>query len=300
MGYISQQVSRLSQVENELKATPEQDPGADRGLKEGLLAAFRRLLRPLARILIRHGIAYGEFAEVAKTVFVETAAEDFALPGRKSSGSRIAILTGLTRKEVKRLVDQARQGKPVSRTNPSRAGRVLAGWHSDPRFTGSGGPLALPFDSDSGPSFSELVRRYSGDMPARAMLEELDRVSAVDMTDEEQIRPTGRVYIPFELDKESVERLGQTLHDLGDTLAFNLDPAREGTAKFERRVYPADLMGSGKAHAFRAISAEKGQELLEYLDDWLNTTGDTESEQRTVRAGVGVYFFSNSVDKSGD
>ena len=295
MGYISQPVLRLSKVENKLKATPEQDPGADRGLKEGLLAAFRRLLRPLARILIRHGIAYGEFAEVAKTVFVETAAEDFALPGRKSSGSRIAILTGLTRKEVKRLVDQARQGKPVSRTNPSRAGRVLAGWHSDPRFTGSGGPLALPFDSESGPSFSELVRRYSGDMPARAMLEELERVSAVDVTNEEQIKPLSRVYIPFDLDRKSVENLGQTFGNFAETLAMNLDPERTGTPRLERRVYSNDPVSQDKLEDFHDVATTKGQAMLESLDYWLTSRPD--KGEGSFRVGVGIYFFSESVDK---
>ncbi|NND60289.1 MAG: hypothetical protein HKN49_08480 [Gammaproteobacteria bacterium] len=281
-----------------MKATPDQDPGTDRGLKEGLLAAFRRLLRPLARILIRHGIAYGEFAEVAKTVFVEAAAEDFALPGRKSSGSRIAILTGLTRKEVKRLLDQAKQGKTMTRANPSRAGRVLAGWHSDPRFTGPYGlPLELPFDSETDPSFSELVRRYSGDMPARAMLEELVRVQAVEMTPDERIKPLGRVYIPFELDKESVERLGQTLADLGETLSFNLDPSRGGTAKFERRVYQADPMSGEKVERFHLVVADKGQALLEYLDDWLDSHTEETSESPKYRAGVGIYFFSSTLNE---
>ena len=75
------------------------DPSAN--LRGGLLSAFRKLLRPLVRILIRHGIAYAEFGEVVKSVYVDCAVEDFALPGRKTSGSRVAILTGLTRKEVK-------------------------------------------------------------------------------------------------------------------------------------------------------------------------------------------------------
>ena len=274
-------------------ATPEQDPGTDRGLKEGLLAAFRRLLRPLVRILIRHGIAYGEFAEVAKTVFVESAAEDFALPGRKTSGSRIAILTGLTRKEVKRLTDQARQGKTLSRTNLSRAGRVLAGWHSDPRFTSKKGtPLVLPFEAESEPSFTELVRGYSGDMPARAMLEELKRVSAVEVTKEGTVKALGRVYKPFELDRESVERLGQTVHDLSDTLSFNLDPERTGSAKFERRVKADIPLNSSTLKAFHLLASDKGQHFLELLDDWLGDCVEGDAGEERFRAGVGLYFFS--------
>ena len=38
-----------------------------------------------------------------------------------------------------------------------------------------GQPANLPFEGEKG-SFSELVRRYSGDVPARAVLDELRRV----------------------------------------------------------------------------------------------------------------------------
>ncbi|NNF61932.1 MAG: hypothetical protein HKN06_11480 [Gammaproteobacteria bacterium] len=281
-----------------MKPAQAQDPGTDRGLKQGLLAAFRRLLRPLVRILIRHGIAYGEFAEVAKTVFVETAAEDFALPGRKSSGSRIAILTGLTRKEVKRLIDQATKGQPSTRSNLSRAGRVLAGWYSDPRFTSQeGAPLQLPFESKTSPSFTELVRRYSGDMPARAMLEELLRVAAVREDEDGAFTVLSRVYIPFELDRESVERLGMTLHDLGATIAFNLDPKRDKSAKFERRVYTTQGIEKHDAEEFQLFVASEGQKFLEKLDDWLTGRESTEQGRNTLtKTGVGLYFFDEPME----
>ena len=68
-------------------------------LKQGLITAYRRLMRPLIRILIRNGVAYGEFAEIAKEVYIDVAASDFKVPHRKMSQARISILTGLTRKE---------------------------------------------------------------------------------------------------------------------------------------------------------------------------------------------------------
>ncbi len=84
----------------------------------GLLAAYRRILQPLVRILIRSGISYGEVAELMKTVFVEVAARDFDLPDRKTSLSRIAILTGLTRKEVAKQDDIIRSGVLEFRQQP--------------------------------------------------------------------------------------------------------------------------------------------------------------------------------------
>ena len=149
----------------------------------GLLAAYRKLLQPLVRILIRSGISFGESAEVLKTVFVEVAARDFDLPDRKTSLSRIAILTGLTRKEVAKQQEILRSGALDVDSNLNRVIRVLEGWHSDPAFTGPYGmPMELPFDSPTVPSFVSLVRKHSGDMAPRAMLDELIRVGALEQT----------------------------------------------------------------------------------------------------------------------
>src|SRR5262245_6020193 len=150
-------------------------------LSLGLLAAYRKLLQPLVRILIRHGVSYAELAEVVKNVFVEVAERDFNLSGRRTSQSRIAILTGLSRKEVakqKSILDDGGALNIVSNLN--RVARVLEAWHMESDFTGIYGlPLDLPFEAEAGPSFAELVRRFSGDMSPRAMLDELLRVGAV-------------------------------------------------------------------------------------------------------------------------
>src|SRR5690606_22515819 len=114
-------------------------------IKDTILGAFRQLLRPLVRILLRNGISWAEYAETAKMVFVEVAAKDFGLDGQRQSASRIAILTGLTREEVERVTaDLSQRGQP-SHANLNRVGRVLAGWHQDPDFTG---PYGLPLELD--------------------------------------------------------------------------------------------------------------------------------------------------------
>ena len=104
-------------------------------LRLGLLAAYRKLMQPLVRVLIRNGVSFGELAEVLKNVFVEVAARDFQMEDRKISRSRIAIVTGLTRKEVARQEDILRSGKHWKwYSNLNRVTRVLEGWHSDPDF----------------------------------------------------------------------------------------------------------------------------------------------------------------------
>ena len=83
--------------------------------------------------MIRNGISFGELAEVLKNVFVEVAARDFQIEERKASRSRIAIMTGLTRKEVAKQEEILNSGKALQVvSNLNRIARVLAGWHSDP------------------------------------------------------------------------------------------------------------------------------------------------------------------------
>ena len=132
-------------------------------LKQGLIAAYRRLMRPLVRILIRNGVAYGEFGEIAKEVYIDVAASDFRVPHRKMSQARISILTGLTRKEVARIISGNKNGGKEFTSNHNRVTRVLTGWHTDIDYTGPYGlPLELEFEnSEELPDFAKLVQRYS-------------------------------------------------------------------------------------------------------------------------------------------
>jgi len=134
------------------------------------------------RLLLRNGVAYADFSDVARRVFVEVASDDFGLPGRKQSVSRVSVLTGVNRKEVKRLLEEPEQNEAITKDN-NRAARVVSGWMRDKDFQSGKGKSAKPKKLDWGNSldggFEDLVKRYSGDMTARAILDELLRVGAV-------------------------------------------------------------------------------------------------------------------------
>ena len=131
-----------------------------------LNAAVLKLLRPLCRLLLRHHVPFAAFEELAKHVYVQVAMEDFGLPGKKPTLSRASILTGLTRKDVQRLVAESAPERAASDEGYNRAARVLTGWARDAQFQGvEGTPSVLPIQ-DGPNSFAALVRRYSGDMPA--------------------------------------------------------------------------------------------------------------------------------------
>lgn len=265
-------------------------------IKDTLLGAFRQLLRPLVRILLRHGVSYSEYAEIAKIVFVEVAARDFRLGRQKSTQSRVAILTGLTRKEVSRITDILQNKDAPSTANLNRVGRVLAGWHQDPDFTGPYGlPLELDFEGRT-QSFTALVRRYSGDMPPRAMLEELERVGAINVMPTGRIKVLTRSYIPSETDPAGMQFMGVALRDLAETLDLNLNRTIEG-GFFERRVWSPAGIDPAAMPDFDVLVNEKGQEFLETLDNWL-TSKETDAEHlpvdQKIKVGVGVYLFSDA------
>src|SRR5690606_38273037 len=207
-------------------------------IRIGLLSAFRKVMQPLVRILIRNGVSFGELSEVLKNVFVEVAERDFGIGERKMSQSRIAILTGLTRKEVakqKAILDSGQALDFLSNLN--RVTRVLVGWHTDPEFTGPYGmPLELPFESSSGPSVIGLVKRHSGDMAPRAMLDELLRVGAVERLQSGAFKVLMRAYIPESLHPDALQRFGEVVRDFINTVEYNMEK-KVGPGRFERIVF---------------------------------------------------------------
>lgn len=272
-------------------------------LRLGLLSAYRKLMQPLVRILIRNGVSYGELAELLKNVFVEVAERDFGLPSRKTSQSRIAILTGLTRKEVakqKNILDSGEALNVV--TNLNRLTRVLVGWHTDPNFTGPYGvPLELPFESsDGGVSFVDLVRRHSGDMAPRAMLDELTRVNAVEKVAVGSYRVLMRAYIPERLHPDALQRFGESLRDFIATVEYNMEKKGPGPGRFERKVHADDGLRQDLLPAFESLLRTKCMNLLIELDNWISAQERTQTvknkDVKRVHTGVGIYHFISDYD----
>jgi len=265
-------------------------------VKTGLLAAYAKLLRPLVRILLRHGITYAELSEVIKTVFVEIAAQEFRVPGKKMSKARIAIVTGLTRKEVQRLSEVDAEGKYTTKTNMSRIGRVLSGWHTDPDFTGPYGmPLELRYDSDNPAdvTFVRLVQRFSGDMTPRAMLDELIRVGAVVETDQNWFKVIRREYVPNLLDPDFLERVGTSIHNFVHTIETNMQKEGPGKGRFERSVWRPGGIKRSDLTLFDQFVRDKCQGLLQEIDNWLSKLEGPEEkdDEDVVHTGVGIYHY---------
>lgn len=271
-------------------------------IREALAAAIMRMLRPLVRVLLAHGLSFKAFADLARRAYIDVALHEFRLPAKKQTISRVSILTGLSRKEVQRVLQDPDAYGADPDASYNRAVRVIGGWVRDRTFTDSHDrPIPLPLEN--GPSsFASLVRRYSGDMPAKAVLDELLRVGAVERIDDDHVRLVSRAYVPRASETEKLAILGADVADLISTIGHNLE---YGAADpyFQRKVMYDNLPVEALAE-FRALSAERAQKLLERLDEWLATHDRDVTLQATgtgrVRAGIGIYYFEEDLQTTPD
>ncbi len=255
-------------------------------------AAITNLLRPLVMFLLRNGVPYQTFADIAKRVYVDLATEKFDIPGRKQSKSRVSILTGLSRREVLRVKRLPVQDDLGALDRINRAARVISGWVRDRRFSDeSGQPTDLPFDGGN-VCFLQLVKSYSGDAPARAVLDELMRVGVVERTPDGRIRLLERSYIPKTREIDKIGILGSDTAYLIGTIDHNI--LRPEAPFFQRKV-TYDNLPIEALPKLKEQVGEEGQALLERMDR-LMSERDRDVNPRVagtgrVRAGVGIYYF---------
>ncbi len=258
-------------------------------VKDHLRRALSLMLKPLARLLIAQGVTHAEFAETAKEVYVETALRHFESEGRVNK-SRVAILTGLTRKEVKNVIDRTLEAGYQSKTF-SRPERVLTGWYSDPKFQGPYGiPLELKYETgdEETPSFVELVRQYSGDMAPRQMLNQLlESGSVVEV--EGRFKAVRRIFKHSTLSPSLIKRLGEVGYRVFSTAAKNIDKQMEGSGYFDRMVFADEGCTDEQIDKFDEYIKPKGQGFLEEIDVWFSSRKD-ENAPGVARSETGLYM----------
>jgi hypothetical protein len=258
-------------------------------LRQAAFSAFAVLMRPLARILLRCGVTWKEIAELLKVVYVDVATEDYGKRGRPANASRVAILTGLSRRDVKRARDRLTVAAPdafAPLAKINHASRVLSGWFQDSDFVDAKGrPRLLKLTGERG--FEGLTKRYAQDIPSTAMLKELKAVGAVTVTPQGRLRAKMRYYSPAAPDEAAVLRSGSVLEDLGATVAENLLRAEDRT-RFEGRATNARI-ARGARRKFRDYIESRGMAFLEDIDRWLSRHESSDPEEKGVRLGIGVY-----------
>lgn len=259
-----------------------------------LHAPLARLLRPLVRLMVARGITFPALADLLRELYVNVAEHDFALPGKEQTDSRVSLLTGIHRKEVRRLRGA---GAPVSVVPAavSRTSRIVARWLADSAFTdASGQPLPLPRNAEGGaPSFETLVTGVTRDLRPRAVLDEwLDRGLAV-IDAQDRIVLAQAAYVPRG-DGEAEPLLyyfGRNLHDhIAASVANIVGP----TPRFLERAVHYDGLSAELAQRLEARARELAMEALQQANREAHAACATDPGG-DHRWNFGLYVYAEAV-----
>jgi hypothetical protein len=261
--------------------------------RDQLLYAFRRVLRPLIRILVRSNVRYDEFLELVRGVYVETALRDGLGDDTKLTRAKVSISTGVPRRDVDRFIDNDGALPAAPKTLTKILAEILNIWHTDPQFVGPYGiPLELEVRSQKSRSFGELVNSVDSSVDPGVALDELVRLRAVVWSGDTHVRTVSRAFIPVEeMSPAQLEFFGNALTRLASTLQFNLDRANS-EKRLERSVQSDRGIPVEIVPVFEKHIRERVTELLVDLDNWLSPYATQDAPgTKNVRVGLAVFQF---------
>lgn len=257
------------------------------------LFALRRVVRSLARLLIRGGIGFDEFATLAKDVYIESAVRDFDHL-RTPSRERIARMTGLSRSQVDYTVNGDGALLPeTDRTLRALLTEVLHAWHTLPGYAGPYGiPLELEFANPRNRCFRNLVSNVDSKANPTVALDALLRIGAVARVGDQRLRAVSRsLMLPEVMSPQLIEHYGERMSRLAATMEYNMNP-KYTDKRLQRRVsadrgLPIELLPS-----FEKYARSKGANLLADLDNWLasQSLNDDDADER-LETGVNIFLY---------
>jgi hypothetical protein len=271
-----------------------------------LLATTQRAFWPLVKLLLHRGVGFQALAEALKNIFIRVAEAEFALEGKPATDSRISLLTGIHRRDVKRLRDEARARSSrtsaaagngavaATKSEISLSARVIAVWTGLPdHLDADGKPKPLHrlarFGDDQ--SFESLVRSVSKDIRPRALLDEWLRRGAVTLDDEDRVHLNLDVFMAHKGLDEKAFYFGQNIHDHLAAIAHNI--TGNEPPFLERCVYYGQLTPASVAE-LAELAREEGMRSLQVLNRRaieLKARDAGEADARH-RMNFGLYFYS--------
>src|SRR5215469_1225037 len=193
--------------------------------KVGLLKTLETVFEPLVKLLVEHGISSPEAERLLRAVCVREVAKASATPGKRPNASRVALVTGVDRGVVRRILKTRHKAGEVNYRR-HRVNRVLAGWHSDASYSSGGRPLSLPIKTTKArghkrSNFWALAKRYAPGVYPGLILSELLRVGAVEKLEDGRLKVLTRRYQDAEFSEESMSEIRTRVRDLMQTMLNN-------------------------------------------------------------------------------
>jgi hypothetical protein len=261
-----------------------------------LQAAVRRLLRPLVHLLLSRQVTYPNLTQMLKDLYVEVASDEFAIKGKRLTDSRVNLLTGIHRKDVRRLRaerDEPRGPAPDDRPKSISLGaQIVARWTDQPEFQNEQGePAALTRRPSPGElSFDALVSSVSQDIRPRSVLDEWQRLGVVHIDERDRVVLNSDAFIPSRSFDEKAHSLGHTLHDHIAAGAHNL--MEDEDPFVERSVFYSGL-SDGSVAELLALSEERGMDALHAVNRRAMELQERDrgSKGALHRMRLGIYTF---------
>jgi hypothetical protein len=179
--------------------------------------ALTGLLIPLVRFGLRRGLKFQEFLYCLKQAFLISAEQEIRASKLPYTISRASILTGLQRKDIKKL------NHPLTeeRENTNLLTRIIGLWLHDSRFRDKkGNPLRLTFEGAES-QFAELVHCVSVDLSPHTVLYGLEHSGNIIKTGK-TIELKQHAYVPGDTLLEQMDLLTRDSADLLSAVEENV------------------------------------------------------------------------------
>jgi uncharacterized protein DUF6502 len=272
---------------------PKSQAGTTMSPPASLLRALRQLLRPLVRLLVARGVTYTMLSDLLKAVYVDVAERDFGLDGQRPTDSRVSLLSGVHRKDVRRLRDAAPANEDVVPESVALGAQLVAAWTTRREFVDSKGrPKPLPrLASQGARSFESLVAGVSKDIRPRSVLDEWLRLGVVELDPKDRVVLRTAAFVPSRGFDELAFYLGHNVHDHIAAAAHNL--LAEGEPFLERSVH-YDALGAQSVAELAALARRAGMDALNAVNRKAIAceARDRDEPEPRRRMTFGVYFFA--------
>jgi hypothetical protein len=265
-----------------------------------LVAALRRVLRPLIRFLLSYGIRFQTFCDIVKSTYIQIAEEEFKLDGKAQTDSRISLLTGVHRRDVKRLRSESLAVSSLS-LQASMSAQLLALWSGRAEYCDSQGvPLSLPRLASKGGerSFEALVRSVSKDFRARVVLDEWLRQGIASLDEQDNVHLAADAFVSPQGIEEKAFYFGQNIHDHLAATVHNLSGV---TSPFLERCVYYDKLTAESVKEYERFAKSAGMRALHTVNRHAIELQkrDVGKADAIYRTNFGIYNFSE-VDRGDD
>lgn len=199
--------------------------------RDTLNSFLAKLLKPIVRFCIKHAVSYQDLKEILKESYLKEADIELNRTDQKKNISRLSVLTGINRKEVKRLlsIENAKEDEE------SLIFKVLGKWQSSKIYSQNNKAKKLTcgkIDSE----FSKLVESISTDFNPATVLFQLERLDLVK-TENSLVELLEPEYIPTENVDLQLTILSKDTSDLMSAVTENVLDQKEIPNLHRRTMY---------------------------------------------------------------